>query len=221
MLVMTAAAWTLRNTRAIGYPVWATTHGGYTLLLGNNPLFYDYLREGRPGTTWDTERFFVAYAHRYDADPITEAFWKKDWSAVPSLETARVPANFTEHDDDRLAYEAAKATIRREPAMFLWSCGIRVARLWSPFPHHTSDRPWAAVVLVGTYYSMLYLAIAIGLWKLGRDFPHPNWWPALTLVVTLTLVHAVYWSNIRMRAPAMPALAIIAAAATGRPGQRD
>jgi hypothetical protein len=29
----------------------------------------------------------------------------------------------------------------------------------------------------------------------------------------LTAVHAVYWSNIRMRAPAIPALAILASAA--------
>ncbi len=43
--------------RRIGHPVWATTHGGYTLLLGNNPLFYEYLRSGGFGTTWDAEPF--------------------------------------------------------------------------------------------------------------------------------------------------------------------
>ncbi len=31
------------------------------------------------------------------------------------------------------------------------------------------------------------------------------------LVVALSVTHAVYWSNLRMRAPAMPFIAIVAA----------
>ena len=216
ILSLAVGPWMARNVRAVGHPVWATTHGGYTLLLGNNPLFYDYLRDGEPATVWDADRFFVAYSHRYDADPTTESFWKRDWDA-PGV----ITANATEHDDDQLAYEAARATIAREPGTFLWSCVVRVYRLWSPLPHHTEDRSWIAVVAIGLYYGCLYVAILAGLWKLGREFLRPSWWVIPTLVLTLTLVHAVYWSNIRMRAPVIPSLAIVAAAAFRRPHKQD
>lgn len=199
----------MRNNRMIGYPVWATTHGGYTLLLANNPLFYDYLHQPpEDQTTWNAERFLIAYSHRYDGDPTTAAFWTTDWKS-PGVITVAV----TEHEDDQLAYRAAKATITRQPGMFLWSSLVRVYRLWTPFPHRTDDRSWLAVVAIGGYYTVFYIMIALGLWRLGREILQPRWWPVLTLVATLTLVHAVYWSNIRMRAPAIPCLAIIAAAA--------
>ncbi len=29
--------WAMRNQALLGKPIWATTHGGYTLLLANNP----------------------------------------------------------------------------------------------------------------------------------------------------------------------------------------
>jgi hypothetical protein len=212
IVLITVGLWALRNTRVIGHPVWATSHGGYTLLLGNNTSFYDYLRNGEAGTTWDAEPFLLAYSHRYDADPRTEAFWKNHWDR-PGVITAQV----TEHEDDRLAYEAARATIEREPAMFLWSCVVRVFRLWTPIPHRTPNRSWMVTITVGCYYSILYAAALLGLWKLGREILRSKWWPMWTLVLTLTIVHAVYWSNIRMRAPAIPVLAIIAAAAIRRP----
>jgi len=216
MLLMAVGSWTIRNARTIGYPVWATTHGGYTSLLGNNPMFYDYLRQGDAGTTWNAQPFLVAYSHRYDADPTTESFWQTDWRD-PGVITVRV----TEHDDDRLAYEAAKATIEREPAMFIWSCVVRVFRLWTPFPHRTGDRSWITVLAIGLYYTGIYVAVTCGLLRLGRNILQSKWWPILTLALTLTLVHAVYWSNIRMRAPAIPGLAIIAAVAIRRPDPRD
>ena len=40
LVLLAVGLWTARNRRATGHPVWATTHGGYTLLLGNNPIFY-------------------------------------------------------------------------------------------------------------------------------------------------------------------------------------
>ena len=36
--------WVIRNQRVFGKPIVTTTHGGYTLLLGNNPSFYEWLR---------------------------------------------------------------------------------------------------------------------------------------------------------------------------------
>ena len=36
----------------IGEPIWTTTHGGYTLALANNPVYYDDVLHGPPGRVW-------------------------------------------------------------------------------------------------------------------------------------------------------------------------
>ena len=216
-LVTAVGIWTARNVKEIGHPVWATSHGGYTLLLANNPSFYDYLRSGRWGEAWDAEPFLVAYQHRFNDDPRTAEFWKHDWQHIAPAAATGV----TEHQDDRRTYEAAKATIQREPGMFLWSCVVRAGRLWSPLPHHTPGRGWTKIALVGGYYLALYVFVVIGLWRIGRMILRPSWWSLLFLALTLTAVHAVYWSNLRMRAPIIPGLAIVAAAGLSRRSKAD
>src|SRR5205814_9425431 len=58
-LVVAAAAvmspWAIRNYRVFGKPVVTTTHGGYTLLLGNNSSFYEWLERDETGLPWDAE----------------------------------------------------------------------------------------------------------------------------------------------------------------------
>jgi hypothetical protein len=99
--------------------------------------------------------------------------------------------------------------------MFLWSCGVRLARLWTPIPHRTADRSWLSVAVIAGYFFLFYLAMAVGLWRIGRTVLGWRWWSIATLAITLSIVHSVYWSNIRMRAPIVPGLAIIAAAGVG------
>jgi hypothetical protein len=213
--------WTERNRHAVGHPVWATTHGGYTLLLANNPSFYDYLQQGGWGEAWDAQPFLRAYEHRYDGDPNTEAFWLTGWSneqthdprtAKEEISSAEPDRNITEYEDDRVCYLAARATIEREPRTFVWSCLVRLARLWSPLPHHTPGRSWLKVIAIGIYYSLFYVAVLLGMRRIGRSLLTSPWWAVWTLAIALSLVHAVYWSNLRMRAPIIPALAVIAAA---------
>ena len=216
VLVAVVAVWTVRNLRSVGHPVWATTHGGYTLLLGNNPSFYDYLRSGSADGKWDSESFQIAYSHRYDGDPTTQEFWQKSWKGPREIQDPAVVEVVTEHSDDLLAYEAAKAVIGRQPSMFVWATGVRICRLWSPFPQALDGRKSWLVTMVGFYSCGLYVAMFIGCFKLGRAFWTSKWLPVLTLFVTLSAVHAVYWSNIRMRAPAVPAIALLAACAIPR-----
>lgn len=202
-------AWTIRNNRVMGRPIWATSHGGYTLLLANNPSFYDYLQEGRFGFAWDAESFFLAHANRFGGDPNTEAFWLKDWS---DTDIQQAPIGMREYEDDRICYDAARATIDREPSMFAWSCLVRLCRLWSPVPHRTPGRGLAPIVAVGTYYFLFYIAVVVGVFRLGKNVCKPGWWPVWTLAITLSCVHAVYWSNLRMRAPVIPAMVVLAVA---------
>ena len=190
IVAMGVGAWTLRNWRAIGHPVWATTHGGYTLLLGNNSQFYHHLRTSKFGEVWDAEEFLKAYKNR-----VSEA-----------------PEITSEHVDDRWAYEKAKATIARQPKMFAYSCVVRLGRLWSPVPHLVQGRSYAMNLAVGVFYSCVFLMSLVGLFKLRRQWSTPFLLAGLTLAITLSLVHSVYWSNMRMRAPLAPALAVVAVA---------
>ena len=56
-----------------------------------------------------------------------------------------------------------------------------------------------------------WLAVAWGVCRRGLwQWPRAS---ALSIVIALTLVHAVFWTDLRMRAPIIPALALIAAIA--------
>ncbi|TWU60201.1 hypothetical protein Poly51_04760 [Rubripirellula tenax] len=208
----TMGLWMMRNERAVGHPMWATTHGGYTLLLANNPMFYDHLRSERSRQVWDAQSFLDAYDHRYEGDPTTESFWKENWAAAGD---PIYPSDTTEVNDDRLCGAAAKALIARQPAMFVWSCFVRVWSLWTPFPHVTPTRSAAATFAIGGYYLAFAGAVLVGLWRWRQSsvpWRTTLFWSIAAMVVTLSAVHAVYWSNLRMRAPAIPGLAIIAGA---------
>ena len=57
------APWAVRNARVFGEPVWTTTHGGYTLALANNPIYYAEVLDGPPGAVWsgaNQKRWFDA-----------------------------------------------------------------------------------------------------------------------------------------------------------------
>ncbi|MCR4412169.1 MAG: phospholipid carrier-dependent glycosyltransferase [Thermoguttaceae bacterium] len=194
--------WTLRNYARFGKPIVSTTHGGYNLLLGNNPFFYEYLRSGAWGTAWFSG----------DLD--------RQW-------LAEIPASET--DADRKAYDEAWRNIRAEPGMFAYACLVRVARLFSPFPHQTDPhegrsaralRYAAAAWYVAELPLALAGAVAVGLaWRAAtaraNGEPWAPWLWAGLLVLTFVAVHAFYWTDLRMRAPLMPALALAAARGAG------
>jgi hypothetical protein len=63
--------------------------------------------------------------------------------------------------------------------------------------------------------AILALAV-VGAYRIGRSWMREPWvWGGLC-VASLTLVHAVYWTNMRMRAPVMPIVCVAAAAVCPR-----
>jgi len=188
------APWAVRNHLQLGRPVLTTTHGGYTLLLGNNPYFYAWLGDGRRSAAW-----------RVDDSPL-----ERDLSAAAGAgaddELAR----------DRTAYRLARQSIAAEPGRFLQSCLTRVGWLWSPLPQRVEPQESRGTRLlryaVAAWYSAVLLAAGVGLWTLGRDAFRPPWLWGVLLCAAFTAVHLLYWSNLRMRAPLMPFVCLAAAA---------
>ena len=187
--------WVVRNAVLFGRPIVATTHGGYTLLLANNPHFYQSIQERRFGEAWDPDSFFA------------EQHTKVIPGVEPSDELAR----------DRQAYDEALKHIRATPGVFAYSCLVRLGRLWSPLAHRLpgeSTRHRLGRYAAGVWYVIVYVAAIVGLWSVGRGWRKPPWlWVAL-LLVAISAVHAVFWTDMRMRAPMMPAVALLAACGT-------
>lgn len=200
VIVVVVFPWAIRNARALGRPIITTTHGGYTLWLANNEDFYAHRRD-HPGAVWTSAEFDRRVA----------------------AERAARPSD-SELDHDRRETAAALAVIRARPAMFARAAGYRVARLWGLLPRRlpgadeqrSSFARWA----VAAWYAGELLLAALGAWSLGRRWGDSPWLFALLLAASFTAVHALYWTDMRMRAPLAPAIALAAAAGAGWALQR-
>ena len=189
--------WGLRNAWVFGRPILTTTHGGYTLELGNNPDFYDWLtsHEALPwdSRAWQAERQ-ATMSRRLGVEP-PELFW------------------------DRWAYQRAWQTIRQRPNDFARACLYRVLQLWSPLPHRLTVEESATRQVgrwaVAGWYCGVYLLAIYGLARLRQERFTPPWLWGMLLVAVWTSVHTLYWTNLRMRAPLIPFLALLAGHGAG------
>lgn len=202
--------WVIRNFLVFGVPKATTTHGGYTILLGNNPSFYRYLRHAPRGTTWDSSELAVMWELRRYATTPNDLIW-----TLPQ-EVNMAPIHRSEFEDDDFAYSLAKRYIRDEPGMFLYSSFVRVSRLWQLTPYNTSGSESTLRrllrIVTGCWYSVLFLLAIVATFSIGRDLLRSPYVWGLLLCLTFTSVHALYWSNMRMRAPLMPFVCLLAAA---------
>jgi len=220
--VLVVTPWTIRNMVQFNRPIALTTHGGYTLLLGNNPVFYQHLQQQPWGSVWQTEevdRFKQGLEKmRPDGDP-TKDYWAS--SALPEPADTRPT---TEYERDRFSYRVARHQISQQPRMFLLASLVKVGRLWSPLPHQIdpaeSNRGRWLRYLIASWYAASYLLALVGLYRLRGQILRRPWLWGLLLVITLTAVHTLFWSNIRMRAPLVPWIALlVAAACRGEPAE--
>lgn len=190
--------WAARNWHALGRPVLATTHGGYTLLLGNNRFFYRHLRTQPWGSVWDARELQV---------------WLEQQVNTRHRRDSRT--NEEIYVDQRL-YGLAWDAIRREPLMFVYACAVRLMRIWSPLPHQQASLESVARRLlryaVAIWYVAVYAVASVVAFRHTRRLTAPPWIWGLLLILAFSVVHTVYWSNLRMRAPLMPFAYIVAAA---------
>jgi hypothetical protein len=174
----------------MGHGIWTTTHGGYTLLLANNPIIYEHWQSSS-SRQWDDQRF--------------HAWW------VTRKENEFAKNHADEIQMDAFANRLANETIRQCPLGFLHGCLIRECWLWAWFPSENQST-WSVRAAIGLWYSIISLAAMVGLARLllGNPKELVLWVPALTLALSLCLIHAVYWSNMRMRAPMVPMVSLLA-----------
>jgi hypothetical protein len=177
--------WAMRNARLFGEPVWTTTHGGYTLALANNPVYYAEVVNGPPGAVWSGPN----QAHWFDA-------------------VERALRGLSEPEADRRLRAQALRTLVEQPRDFVRASAARLGRFWSVAP---AAAVYARELRIATalWTVPLWILLLLGLTRRGL------WrWPQISaplVVLALTVVHAFYWSDLRMRAPAVPAIALIAA----------
>jgi len=191
--MVTVSPWVVRNWIVFDRPIVMTTHGGYTLLLGNNPVFYDEVVRKKWGTVWDGESL-----NR----------WQR------SLETAMQnadPPPQTEPQRDRWHFQRAVENISADPAGFFSACWLRLRRFWNVVPLTDAGENLPGVLrwAIGAFYTLITAGMLLGLVRLRRS-EWRRWWPIVVLIVSFTAVHLLYWSNMRMRAPLIPVIALLA-----------
>lgn len=191
-VVVTIFPWAARNFAVFGRPIVTTTHGGYTLLLGNNPVFYSEVVSEPWGTVWRGESL-------------------EHWQQSLRNEMADDQISVTDEiARDEWMYRRALQNIAEEPGLFLQACWLRLRRLWNVVPSGPASiaLPDAAWWAIGVFYGILTLAMLAAVVRLsGAEWR--SWLPLLLLLVSFSLVHLFYWSNMRMRAPLVPAVALL------------
>lgn len=189
-IALVIAPWAARNLIVLGEPVWTTTHGGYTLALANNPTYY------RDVLNADSERVWTGR---------DQWLW---WDQV-NRETALM----TEPEADRFLRYRVVQLARDRPADFARAALDRLSRFWALAPSPVVYSRGVRVV-VACWTLPLWIALVLGAIR-----PGARRWPGVAAGLTilgLTGVHALYWTDMRMRAPIVPAIALVAAGATCR-----
>jgi len=193
-LALTVTPWLTRNVMTLGAPVVTTTHGGYTLLLGNNPRFIDAVVQRPWGAVWGRKSL--------DA-------WQTELDRQLAVDA--VPDN--EVDRDQWMYRRAFHWIREHPRSFRQAMWLRFRRFWNLWPvGSTADGvPRPILGCVAGFYGLMFLLAVAGVCRI-RSASRIRWLAVATIIASLCLLHCVYWSNTRFRGPVTPLIALLATA---------
>jgi 4-amino-4-deoxy-L-arabinose transferase-like glycosyltransferase len=205
-LMLVIAPWGIRNFAVLGRPIITTTHGGYTLLLAHNPVYTRAVVEQPWGAVWERQSqadwlASIEAAMAQENPPIDSAHLS------PAVELAR----------DQWMSRKAWKYLRDEPAIAVKTALTLLGRMWNVVPLATdgATRSTAVRLAIGTFYSALFLAVLIAVARRPRA-DWFAWRPVLVLIVGFTAVHSLYWADMRMRTPLVPAIALVAAAGLSR-----
>jgi hypothetical protein len=206
--------WAWRNYQVFQEPLLTTTHGGYTLYLANNRHFYSYLRNDRSGLPWEPQKETVWWGKGLQ---YSQSFEGEQRSLLQQLNPPSRTLDYSrEFTDDKIQARAALDTIHDDPAGFLLAAAYRTRQLWSPLPHRLSTSEsksrLALRYLTAAWYLAVYALLLVGVFHLRWNLLRSPWLFGVLLCAIFTGVHLFYWCNLRMRAPLMPIVAVVAAA---------
>ena len=207
-IAVAVTPWVIRNQMVFGTPIMTTTHGGYTLLLANNPTFYDEVVEQPWGVVWSGTSL---------------AEWQQ------SLEAEMHDENIAgEVERDRWMSRRARQFIWEHPRTFIKASVKRWLWFWNPIPLETNNTSLAGIRwAIGCYYGIVFLMMLAGSYLVfadnsigtGRTFGDERfsklWGVVFVTILGFAGTHLVYWSNMRMRGPIVPLISLLAAAAIG------
>ncbi len=183
--------WGVRNWLVFGVFLLTTTHGGYTLHLANNPVFYREVARQPWGTVWQRESLV-------------------EWQAGNNRRIAAAYGpQAGEFREDDWHYAEAKQTIGADRTGFWRSVLYRQRSFWSLAPRGEAALPGGLSFLIAGWYALLFVGATYGLTMASLR----SRWLALALIVSITAVHLFYWTDTRMRSPLHPLLAVLAVGA--------
>jgi hypothetical protein len=191
--VLVLVPWVIRNAVAFHRFIPATTHGGYTLALGNNPDFYRDVIKGSDDFPWGGDSL-DAWQQRMILQTKAEGVSQSD---EPALDT--------------FYYRIASEAIRSDPGSFVQACGLRLRRFWAISAAESESGP-AVRVAVSVWYGLLWFGLLVErvkAWKLRNSVHSPRQSDLWLVVMSFMLMHSVYWTDARMRAPLMPILIVL------------
>ncbi|ADB14808.1 glycosyl transferase family 39 [Pirellula staleyi DSM 6068] len=221
MLVL--CPWVLQNYFQFHRVIVTTTHGGYTLLLGNNEEYYQHLATSTSPVPWKSDRLDAQLRELAEQQTLRREDQRVIMAAVPQQRGEAIMP--LEMAMDRHCRDLAIQTMRDNPAGLVRATLHRWWQLISPLPHQLVENESLAAQLaryaVAVWYTCLAGLAIVGLWKLIRDgcYRQFSWLLALLLPLSLLAIHTFYWTNLRMRAPAMPVAALVAVAALSWPSR--
>jgi 4-amino-4-deoxy-L-arabinose transferase-like glycosyltransferase len=187
LVVACLLPWLIRNVSVFAEPIWGTTHSGYTLALANNPTYYHEVLDGPSGAVWTGT---------------DEWRW---WDSVN-----RATAGMAEPEADRYLRDSVVRLACNRPRDFARAVAHRLIHFWGLFPSGAVYSWWMRCATLA-WTLPLFIALALGLLR------SETWrWPRVAaplFCAGFTFVHTLYWTDMRMRAPLLPAIAVVAASA--------
>ena len=185
------------------------TSVGVTLLVFATLLAPWWVRNYRLAGTFVPTTLQVG-ASLYDGlSPTADGRSNMDFVDRFRNEAASEPSSeFYEVRLDRLMKNAALDWATTHPAKVFHLACVKFARLWNIFPNEPTFSALPGKLLIFLSFGPLLLCALGGVWQYRRNrLSYLLWIPA----IYVTLLHLIFVSSLRYRAPVLPGLAILAA----------
>jgi len=160
---------------------------------------YKITNEFVPTTLWTGKSLYEAVGPQADGGPAMDKIRLDE------------PPNAGEYEFNRYYIEQSKAEIRKNPARFARLALIKFTRFWNIFPNSPDHRSLRYKLISAIFVIPLVIGAIMGMIRHVSDWK--RLWPLIALPVFYTLIHMVFVSSIRYRAPIMGCIIVLAVGA--------